>query len=130
MSPKAQSVTAFLNVDLDIRAASGLNEILTSIASSVVVLHQTEQDASIELAGNTASLEETVVSLVKLIESLAPNARKIWNLCEFRKFNIGVQAGKEPHAACFALSRTAISLLSAVQAEVVFTVYAPLDKIS
>jgi hypothetical protein len=41
---------------------------------------------------------------------------------------VDIQAGNEPHAACFALSGKTVARLAGVQAEVVFTVYAPPDK--
>jgi hypothetical protein len=128
MSLEKRPFTAFLNVDLDIRSQIGLEELLTSIASSVILLHQTENEASLELKQNFASVEETVVNFVEPIESLPTQARNVWNKCEFRKFNIGIQAGNEPHASSFALSSKTVSLLAGVQVGVIFTVYAPPNK--
>ena len=66
MPAKTRSVTKFLNMDLDIHAQTGLEQLLRSISSSVMVLHQAEQKASVELNESFASLEETAVGLVKL----------------------------------------------------------------
>ena len=125
MPPKEESVTQFLNVDLDIRAPAGLEALLGSMASSIVVLHQAEHAASVELNEEALPLEETVVKLIELIESLPPAMRDIWNQCEWRSLNIGIQAGSEPHSFTFALSERTVSLIAAVKLEVVFTVYAP-----
>jgi hypothetical protein len=125
MPPKEDSVTQFLNVDLDIRAPAGLEALLGSMASSIVVLHQAEHVASVELNEEALPLEVTVVKFIELIESFSPAMRDIWNRCEWRSLNIGIQAGSEPHSSTFALSERALSLIAAVKLEVVFTVYAP-----
>jgi hypothetical protein len=125
MSMKKKSVTTFLNVDLDLRAPSGVEEFLTSIASSVVVLHQARHEASVELRNNFPSLEETVVGFVGLIDSLPPQARIIWDELESRKLDVGIQAGSEPHAVSFTLSSKTISSLARARLEIIFTVYAP-----
>jgi hypothetical protein len=123
--PAKRRTTEFLNIDLDIRVRSGLDELLKPIARRILVLHKTEQKASIELAGSTASLEATILKFVNLIASLPPQARDIWDRCKYRRMNIGIQAGDEPRAAEFALSRKAVSALASIQSEVVVTVYAP-----
>ena len=124
MPPKEESVTHFLNVDLDIRARAGLDQLLRSMAPSVIVMNQSEHFASVEL-NETLSLEETAVKFIELIESFSPAVRDIWNRCEWRRLNIGVQAGSQPHSSTFALSERIVSLIAAVKLEVVFTVYAP-----
>jgi hypothetical protein len=124
MPPKEESVTHFLNVDLDIRARAGLDQLLRSMAPSVIVMNQSEHFASVEL-NETLSLEETAVKFIELIESFSPAVRDIWNRCEWRSLNIGVQAGSQPHSSTFALSERIVSLIAAVKLEVAFTVYAP-----
>lgn len=125
--PNKSTVTTFLNVDLDVRAKAGdLAEFLRSIAPSVIVLHQTKQEASIELTSDFPSLEETVIGWIELIEGLPPQVRNAWDELEFRKLNIGIQAGCEPHAAAFTISGKTVALLACVFLEITFTVYAPL----
>jgi hypothetical protein len=120
-------ITAFLNVDLDLRADTGLEGLLIACEPSVIVLNRTMHEASLELSGEFGkheSLEETLLGFVKLISSLPPNAQAIWSQCQVRRFNIGVQGGTEPHHACFTLSNEVLASLAAIQAEVAFTVYA------
>jgi hypothetical protein len=125
MPAKTRSVTKFLNMDLDIHAQTGLEQLLRSISSSVMVLHQAEQKASVELNESFASLEETAVGLVKLINSMGRQARDIWDQCEWQRLNIGIQAGNEPYASTFAISSKTVSMLADAKFEVSFTVYAP-----
>jgi hypothetical protein len=123
---RKKTVTKFLNVDLDIRAKTGdLDDFLRSIEPSVVVLHRTEQEASMELLREFPSLEETTVNLVRLTETLPSQARDIWNRLEFRRLNVGIRAGCEPRSASFAISAETVELLAGAEFEILFTVYAP-----
>ena len=71
------------------------------------------------------SLDETIVKLVELIKSLPSQARNIWDQCEARELNIGIQAGNEPYAATFAISSKAVLMLAEAKFEVIITTYAP-----
>ena len=118
--------TQFRNVDLDIAGeADDLETFLKSIKSAVVVLMHVGREASVELAKESVSLEETVTDLVEFICTLEPEAKSIWDRLEFRRANIGIQAAREPHAASFAISSRAMQQLAALRFEIVVTVYAP-----
>ena len=122
-----ETVTKFLNVDLDIRGDSGdVENFLRLIESSVVVLNHADEFASIELPRESAPLEETVMGLVELIGALEPDAKRIWDRLESRSLDVGIQAGCKPHSASFAISVKAVGLLAALKFEIAFTVYAPL----
>ncbi|KRR07233.1 hypothetical protein CQ12_00035 [Bradyrhizobium jicamae] len=125
MSSKDRSVTQFLNVDLDIRVQDGLETLLDAMASSVIVLNQTAQTASVELNESYLSLEETTAKLVELVNSLSSEARTIWEQCELRSLNIGILAGVEPHSSEFAISKETVSAIADAGLEIVVTVYAP-----
>jgi hypothetical protein len=73
------------------------------------------------------SLDRTVLGLAGLIKSLPPKQAVIWKNCTFRRFNIGIQGGSEPHSTEFKVSAKAVSLLAEIRAELWITVYAP-DK--
>lgn len=125
MSLEEAFETRFLNVDLDVRVQYGLEELLKSLKPFVIVLNNTLNDAAVELNQDYASVEDTVEKFVDLVLALPPSARVIWDRCDFRGFDIGIQAGTEPHATHFTLSSRAVSLLASVQAEIAVTVYAP-----
>jgi len=129
MMCSAKTATSFLNVDLDIRGnTDDLENFLKSIETSVVVLNHTGQEASIELAKEYASLEETVLRLIELINALQPELKNSWDRFDFRRLNVGIQAASEPHAAYFAISTKAVELMAALRFEILFTVYAPLAR--
>jgi hypothetical protein len=125
MPSSEKSATAFLNVDIDIRSQSSLDELLEAIEPFALILHRTAEDASFELKEVYESLDETILAAVELVASFSPQARKIWDDCKFRKLNIGIQAGNAPHSASFSVSNEALSSSASVSYEVEITVYAP-----
>jgi len=48
-----------------------------------------------------------------------------WDGCGYRKMNIRIQAGLEPHQALFALSEKAVSSMASAHCEMLITVYRP-----
>jgi hypothetical protein len=125
--PESKSPTTFLNVDLEIRAQSALEELLRYLEPAAFVLHQTTQEAVIELNAEYNSLEDCLVKWIALVQSVPEQARTIWDRCEFRRMNIGIQAGYEPHDTSFNISSRTVALLADLQTEIAFTVYAPND---
>jgi hypothetical protein len=103
---KSSANTEFLNVDLDLRAKRGLGILLQGLEPFAFVLHQTDKQASLELNGKSRpSLERTFLGLIKAVQSLPPEAATIWKNCDYRIFNVGVQAGREPYSTEFSISR-------------------------
>jgi hypothetical protein len=127
----ASDPARFLNVDLDLRASRGLKELLGYFGSSVEVMHQTAQEASLELSGtrinDAPSLDLTLAKWVELVQSLPAQGRAIWDQSELRSMNVGIQSAGEPHAALFAISSSTVALLASVNAEIAFTIYAPIE---
>jgi hypothetical protein len=127
MSDDKKSVTTFLNVDVDLRCEQGLDELLGYFEPAVLVLHRTTEEASMELNESHRSLEETIVHISELVQSLPAEARKLWERCDLRRLNIGVQAGNVPHQAYFAISSETIARIAPLGFEIVFTLYAPIN---
>lgn len=121
------SSTMLLNVDLDLRAKSGLEELLKAFGSAVVVMNHEEEDfVSIEVASDKQlqSIDEAILDYYNIIHALPPRIRAIWDKCEMRSMNIGIQACTTPYSRSFQLSNNTISLLSSMNTEIVITVYA------
>lgn len=120
------SSTHFLNVDLDIRGESGLDELLDAFNPAVIVPNQDGKNfVSLEIArAHPQSVDETILVFCNLVQQLPPEVRAVWDNCTMRCMNIGIQAGTKPHSECFHISGKTISLLSAIKAEIAFTVYA------
>jgi hypothetical protein len=128
MASTANAVTTFLNVDLDLRAHKGeLKELLRYIDPFVLVLHEIEREASVELNQQCASLEETLVGFIEVIQGLPQQAKDLWNQCEYRRFNVGIQAENTPREEHFSVSSQVIARLADIRSEILITVYAPID---
>ena len=116
--------TEFLNVDVDIRARSGLDELLDALKTDMLVLSKTKQEACIELANvRPQSVEDAVLSIHRAIQSLPPQLQALWNKCEMRRMNIRVQGGAPPRETFFPISMKTVELLASMRAEIAFTVY-------
>jgi hypothetical protein len=120
-------VTRLLNVDLDIRASTGLEVLLHALGSSVVVLNNDDPTfASVEIGSmDPQSIDEAVLLFFHVIQSLPETARDIWANAQVRSFNVGIQSEAHPHSAEFPVSARTLSLLQELNAEVVLTVYGP-----
>ena len=116
--------TSFLNIDLDIRHPSRLDDLISHLEPTFLVLNRDGNDASLELAEDRETLEATALGIVKCVQKLPPEAKGIWAGCDFRRINVGIQAGGHPHATCFSISQETVQLLAGLHCEVVFTVYA------
>lgn len=114
--------TRFLNVDLDIRAGTDLDEILAAMPS-VLVLHSDATNASVELGHSPESVEEAVLGFAEIIRAMPRRARDAWRKCEHRVLNAGIQAGTGPYEAYFALSNDAVSALAKTGAGLTLTIY-------
>jgi hypothetical protein len=116
--------TEFLNVDVDLEALSGLDDLLKALKRRIIVLHREGSVASFEMAtGQGKSLDATIRRILGIIEALPPRARKLWAGCRKRSLNIGFRAGLSPHYSEFAVSAETIQRAASIKAEIVITIY-------
>jgi hypothetical protein len=124
MSPSEYSSTSFLNIDIDLRAQDGLDDLINHLGEAVFELHRSNGFAVLELAKERSSLEETIRNIVDLIRGLPPEAEALWKRCEHRGLNIGIQAGHEPYQALFVIPNELVRLVADAGFDIIFTVYA------
>lgn len=118
------TLTRFINVDLDIRAKAGIQALLKAFGPAVVNLKREEENClSLEILDQPQSIDEAISSFCALVSSLPPEIRAIWNKCEVRSLNIGIQSGTASYSESFLISGDTISLVSSINAEVIITVY-------
>lgn len=117
----------FLNVDLEVRRAGGLGELLAHLEDALNSLYVSDDFASFELRDVTlAGPESAIAKFASVIDQLSPELRAIWDSCELRRFDLQLRAGR---AASFHLALAPATLTTAarVNAEVAVTVYPPID---
>ena len=121
--------THFLNVDLDIRSVYDLQPLVSALGKKVCVLHvgriKKTYEAHLELARMGRTPDATIRALCSLIEGLPAAHRELWDSATRRQFNIGVQAGGEPHATELGLAAGMLKRVCGLDAEIALTVYAP-----
>ena len=123
MSSEGESGTRFLNVDLDLYADHGLDDLIRGFGPSVILLNRTANFASLELGHDHGSLEEAALHFLRIIEALPAQLQDSWTQCSARRFNIGIQAGERPHETLFAMSNDVVSRLGSAGIDIVITVY-------
>ena len=115
--------TIFLNVDLDLHANFDLKELLEAFGDSVIDMEiQNLNLISLELAEQPESIEDAVEKFYDLVQGLPPKARALWDKCEKRIADIGIEAGTE-HSKRFTLSAKTIQHITEMKLEIVITVY-------
>ena len=123
--------THYLNVDLDVYATVPLDAFVQALGDAALVLHvggsRRKYEAHVELAlpRMSMSADDTILGLVRLIRSLPPIQRKIWDSAQRREFNIGIQSGGEPHGFELRIQPQTLKAVSDVGGVLVITVYAP-----
>ncbi|MGB6564857.1 MAG: hypothetical protein WBE69_19815 [Candidatus Binataceae bacterium] len=117
------AVTEFLNVDLDLSTEGDIEELLRYLGPSMLVMNQTANKLSIELRESHSTVDQTITNLAELISQLPAEGKEMWNRCDLRAFNVGIQAGDEPHQQYFTISSRAVAMLASIGSEVTFTVY-------
>jgi hypothetical protein len=133
-----EKATHFLNVDLDVRAKSGLKKLIDAFAPRVFELglesddhksfeinHTREEYFDANGTPKRPSIDETILAFYNAVLALPPSAMTIWENAESRSFDIGIQGGNHPRQPRFLVSKENIARLSEMEAELVITVYAP-----
>lgn len=89
----------FRNVDLEIESLQPVDEIIDVLGQDVLVLHSNVSrrpyTASFELSQSIGSPEAVISEFCTLIENLPSSARKIWDACVSKTFDIGYSSGDQ-----------------------------------
>jgi hypothetical protein len=94
--------THYVNVALDIYAASSLDGFVQALGDKVLLLYvggsRRNYEAHMELASSHMDIpaDDTILGLIDLIRGLPRVHRKTWDSAKRREFNVGIEAGLEP----------------------------------
>ena len=123
--------THYVNVDLDVYSRVPLDGFVQALGDEAFVLFvgggRRKFEAHLELASShmAMSADDTIVGLNGLIQRLPRVQRKVWDSAQRREFNIGIEAGLEPHGFEFRLEQRTLEAITDVGGVLVITVYAP-----
>jgi hypothetical protein len=123
----SQFDATFLNVDLDLHgSAADIEQIISVMARSVVVMQHEGGDASLELAEQFSSAESTLQAIAELIEALPCDARSAWDRLEYRRADIGLRVGSDAGQLTGAISLKVLGMMVGCGLELAYTVYPPI----
>jgi hypothetical protein len=124
---KMYDKTTFLNVDLDISSRDDLASLAEAFRPRLIALHvgrlRRRHWARFELRTQPSNPDVAIRRLVAAIERLPARQRASWKRAATRDFNIGIQAGEEPHHSEFAVAPATVVMAGRVGARIVITVY-------
>lgn len=119
----------FLNVDLDLHgSAVDIEQVISAVARSVVVMRHEGGDASLELAEQFSSAESTLQAIAELVQALPCDARRSWDRLEYRRADIGLQIGSRRDAGQLTgtISLHVLGMMVRSGLELAYTVYPPI----
>jgi len=119
--------TRFLNVDLELVATFDLTPLLVHLNPTTFTLRDSVDDGRrtvwMELDADPKETDDAILRYAMLVESLPTEIRRLWDECEDRCLNVGIQSGVTPDASAFPISTAALGKLVAIAARLVITVY-------
>jgi len=121
-------MTRFLNVDVDVWSRSDLRPLVAAFGRKILVHYVGKErgvsSAHFSLASAHGKTPDAIIRrLVVLIEALPRPARRLWNRAHRRDFNVGIQAGAEPHSHELAVNSATLALVAGVGGRIVVTTY-------
>jgi len=122
--------TRYANVDLDIFSRVSLKGLVDAMGRDALVLYvggeEQKYEAHVELASShMATADRTIIGLTRLVKRLPPRYRKVWDSATSREFNVGIEAGLEPHSFELRLKRRTVDAVRNIGGALVVTVYSP-----
>lgn len=118
---------SFLNVDLEIFSRSRLEPLVAAFGKRVITLYLGPEfglnKAVLEISDLSKSPEFCILSFCKLVRSLAPRERALWDSAKARTFDIGIEAPAKGTNYWSPISAKAVSEAAEVNARIAITVY-------
>lgn len=124
-----ENETRFLNVDLDILSPAPLEPLVAALGK--IFVHDVGREgkrygAHVALTNHGQSADALTRALVRRVDRLPPVAKKLWKGADSRVFNVGIQAGLEPHNHETLLTSETLRMVARVGGAITITTYAPL----
>lgn len=122
--------THFLNVDLELTTRGEIAPLLAQWSKKIVVLRDSTDDGLrtiwLEVVPEQRGVEQVLLCFLDMVAKLPDDVRDLWNACDDRCFNVGIQAGSTPHDSTYSISPETLAQIASLMARVAFTVYAPI----
>lgn len=119
----------YLNTDLDLVSPEPMEPLIAHLESKgVSPLMPTLGDngnwyATCETDESYPEPDANIAAMLTAIESMHPEARRCWDVCTKRDFNVGYNCGDEPWAFTQSLSSESLRRMAACGATFTLTLY-------
>lgn len=119
----------YINTDLELLSREDISDLIDFLKSNgMYILHNLvnesgKNDAWLELDLDSNKAQETIRLMIDVLLKMEGKARKQWELCEKKDFNIGFDCGSEPWAFNEELPDTLIKKVAEFNAGIKITIY-------
>jgi hypothetical protein len=118
----------FLNVDLLIGGRFNRGPLVKVLGDELFALDEHApvdgvDSMVIEVNSPDLDLTATIDRLIKWVKGLPGPARRVWAKATLRVFDIGISAGRGPHATTWSLPPKQVAAIARLGAEIRITVY-------
>jgi hypothetical protein len=120
----------FLNVDLEVVGTVDLNPLVEHLAGAAFVLRDTSDDGrrtlwfELEQPGDPErTVDATLRCFIALLSTLSPPLTALWEACDDRCLNIGIQRGLAPHSSGYRVDAETLARLAAISTRLEITIY-------
>ena len=123
-----QSQTLYRNTDLDLKSRSPLTALSSEFDRTCCLLHnQQDEDGNWHVTIESSFAENKAVAddiraILSVLSTLTPDARKQWDSCYFRDFNLGFDCGNTS-AYAHALSPDVVRAVADANCSISITLY-------
>lgn len=127
--PMRDGVIRYLNTDLDLRSVEELTPLAAVLESCGLWENHLKQEedgswfAIFEAGCGGAEADQSISTLLDVIEALVPEHRAMWSRCTVKEFNLGYECGTEPRPFTQGVSSKVVARIAAVGASMRITIY-------
>ena len=126
--------SVFANVDLDIHSSEDLRQLVDAFGEKVIEMWvgkvRRTYEAHLELGWTKKQTPTSIIlGFCKLVRSLKPSKRRLWDAAKSKSFDIGIHAPTRNHHYWSAVSPQAVQAAAEVGAQIAITVYGPMKVV-
>ena len=119
-----------MNIDLEIESKEDISLIIEEFGDRVCVMrHDSTEDAHVAvLETGYCEENEIIAEYLSLIDGLSPAARKLWDNCRKREFDVGYDSGDVPKYFKSILSKESVESIARVEGSIAISIYPVLNE--
>lgn len=125
MADREGPTVRFINVDLDVYSSEELRPLVEAIEPHAYSFERPPGQASFEVNEASPTDPEAVIrEFIRIVKSLPPPARQVWDRASKRVLDIGLQSGRQPFCVSYSISAATLREATDIGADIAVTMYA------